>query len=269
MNLPLQGSTAYPASFTGRFPVLNLNLYPNDEQRGLRLGLGLRNKIRAFTLIELLLAISIMAIILTAINGMFFTALHLRNTAVNSLEASLPVEQALDVMEHDLANLNCSTNTNSGFLAPLITLNPTNALPNQIGPSFYTSGGELDGMVPWGCMQKVDYLLAAPTNGNRGPGRDLIRAVTRNLLPISQPAPADEQHTILSGVQSLNFLYYDGMQWDQNWDTTQQTNLPYAIKVQIHMAPLPGASSMAQNQVLELVVPVDVMLSTNQITALQ
>jgi prepilin-type N-terminal cleavage/methylation domain-containing protein len=220
----------------------------------------------AFTLIELILAISIMAIILAAINGMFFTALHLRNAAVNSLEASLPVEQALDVIQHDLANLQCSTNTNSVFLPPLITANPTNAQPNQVGPDFYTSGGELDGMTPWGCMQKVDYILAAPTNGYRGPGRDLIRAVTRNLLPLSQPIPPDEKHTLLSGLQSLNFLYYDGTQWDQNWDTTQQTNLPQAIKVQIHMAQIPGAP--VQNQPLELVVPIDVLLTTNTVSAL-
>jgi type II secretion system protein J len=222
---------------------------------------------RAFTLIELLLAVSIMAIVMVAINGVFFAALHLRNSTVNSLEASLPVEQALDVIQHDLANVACSTNTNSVFLAPLQTTNPTNALPNQVGPDFYTSGGELDGVTPWGSMQKVDYLLATSTNGYRGPGRDLIRAVTRNLLPLSQPTPPDEQHTLLSGVQSLMFFYYDGTQWEQTWDTTQQTNLPQAIKVQITMAPTPGVP--AQNQPLELIVPIDVLLSTNTITSLQ
>ena len=46
----------------------------------------------------------------------------------------------------------------------------------------------------------------------------------------------EEKHAILSGVQSLTFLYYDGTQWDPTWDTTQQTNLPLAIKVQIQMA---------------------------------
>jgi len=222
---------------------------------------------RAFTLIELLLAISIMCIILVAINGVFFTALRLRNTAVNSLEASLPIEQALSVIQHDLANLVGSTNTNGIFFGPLQTTNPTNTLPNQVGPDFYTSGGELDGMTPWSCGQKIDYILAPPTNGVRGPGLDLVRAVTRNLLPISQPTQPDEQHAILSGVQSLVFFYYDGTQWDQTWDTTQQTNLPLAIKVQIKMTPIQGA--LAQNQPLELIVPVDVLLSTNTITPLQ
>jgi len=221
----------------------------------------------AFTLIELMLAISIMCIILTAINGVFFTALRMRNTAVNSLEASLPVEQALNVMQHDLANIIGSTNTNGVFFGPLQSINQTNILPNQVGPDFYCSNGELDGVTPWGNMQKIDYLLAAPTNGSRGPGMDLIRAVTHNLLPLSQPTQPDEQHTILSGVQSLMFLYYDGTQWDQVWDTTQETNLPYAIKVQIHMAPVRGAT--VQQPPLELVVPVDVLLNTNIITPLQ
>jgi hypothetical protein len=215
----------------------------------------------------MILAISIMAIILVAINGMFFTALHLRNTAVNSLEATLPTEQALDVIQHDLYNIVGSTNTNGVFFGPLQSINSTNTLPNQVGPDFYTSSGELDGMTPWSCGQKIDYLLAAPTNGYRGPGLDLIRAVTRNLLPLSQPTQPDEQHTILSGVQSLKFLYYDGTQWDQVWDTMQQTNLPMAIKVQIRMASAVGAP--AQTQPLELVVPVDVLLNTNTITPLQ
>jgi type II secretion system protein J len=221
----------------------------------------------AFTLIEMVLAISIMAIILAAVHGVFFTALRLRNTAVDSLAATLPTEQALGVISHDLSNLCGSTNTNGIFFGPLQTENQTNMLPNQIGPDFYTSTGELDGMTPWSCVQKVDYLLSAPTNGYRGPGMDLIRAVTRNLVPIAQPTVPDEQHAIMHGVQSLSFLYYDGTQWDQNWDTTQQTNLPLAIKVQIHMAPVRG--QLAQVQPLELVVPVDVYLTTNTITPLQ
>jgi len=219
---------------------------------------------RAFTLLELLLAISIMSIVLAAIHGIFFTAIHLRNATINSLEASLPIEEALEVMQRDLANIVASTN--GVLIGPLQTTSPTNALADQIGPDFYTSGGEMDGMVPWGNIEKIDYLLSTPTNGVRGPGRDLIRAVTRNLLPITQPPQPDEQHAILSGVRTLKFLYYDGTQWDPDWDTTQQTNLPLAIKVQIQMA---AARGVAASGPLELVVPMDIMLSTNPITAIQ
>ncbi|HEX4120583.1 MAG TPA: type II secretion system protein GspJ [Verrucomicrobiae bacterium] len=219
-----------------------------------------------FTLIEMLIAVSIFSILLVAIHTVFYTAMHLRNTASDALEATLPVEQALNVMQHDLANICTTTNsTNGGFLGPLQS-SPTNMLPNQIGPDFYTTGGELDGMVPWGNVEKIDYLLAASTNGYRGPGRDLIRAVTHNLLPLAQPAQPDEEHTLLSGVQNLTFLYYDGTTWETSWDTTQQTNLPNAIKVQIQLAAQQGM--IAQAAPLELVIPVDVLLNTNPISAL-
>jgi type II secretion system protein J len=218
----------------------------------------------AFTLVEILIAISIMTILLVAVHVAFLAALKLRNTTVDAVERSLPVDQALQIMQRDLANLVVSTN--GRLIGPLITTNPTNSLPGQIGPDFYTSGGELDGIAPWGNIQKIDYLLASPTNG-AGPGQDLVRNITRNLLPVNaQPTP-EERQVILTGVQSLTFLYYDGAQWDANWDTTQQTNLPEAIKVQIQMA-ASTTGSLTANAPLELVVPVDTLLNTNPITAL-
>ena len=222
-----------------------------------------------FTLIEILIASSIMAILLVSIHAAFFSALRLRERTLDSFEASLPIEQALQTIQRDLANIVVSTNgTNGSFFGPLQTINQTNTLPGQIGPDFYTSGGELDGIVPWGNVEKIDYLLAAPTNGVRGPGQDLIRAITRNLLPVNPPEQPEEKHAILSGVQSLTFLYYDGTQWDQVWDTTQQTNLPLAIKVRIQMATR-NAAEAALNPPLELVVPVDVLLNTNPVVSIQ
>jgi type II secretion system protein J len=221
-----------------------------------------RRVTRAFTLIEVIIATAIMAILLFAIGAAFFGSLRLRDHTIDAIESTMPVEEALVTMQRDLANLVISKNTNSVFFAPLQTINQTNIQPGQVGPDFYTSGGELDGMVPWGNVQKIDYLLTAPTNGQHGPGQDLVRAVTHNLLPVTQMQEPDEKHAILSGVQSLTFQYYDGTQWDSAWDTTQQTNLPQAIKIQILMAG-------RMNSPLELVVPVDVLLTTNPVTPIQ
>ena len=246
-------------------PNLNLNRNLHLFERGLGLRLG-AEKPGGFTLVEILIATSIMAMLLVAIHAAFFGALRLRQRTLESVEAGLPVEQALQTMQRDLANIVISTN--GTFFGPLQTTNPTNALAGQAGPDFYTSGGELDGMVPWGNVMKIDYLLAAPTNGASGPGQDLIRAITRNLLPITQQPQPEEKHTLLSGVQSLTFLYYDGTQWAQVWDTTQQNNLPLAIKVQIQMAARNGGA-LGLNPPLELVVPMDILLNTNPITAIQ
>jgi type II secretion system protein J len=219
-----------------------------------------------FTLVEIIIAASIMAMLLYCIESAFFGALRLRERTIESMEASMPMEEALQTIQRDLADL--ITATNGVFLGPLQTINQTNTLPGQIGPDFYTTGGELDGMAPWGNVEKIDYLLTTPTNGATGPGQDLIRAVTHNLLPVTQQPLPEEKRTLLSGVASLTFLYYDGTQWDNAWDTTQQTNLPLAIKVRIQMAArAPGA--MTLDPPLELVVPVDMMLNTNPITAVQ
>lgn len=220
----------------------------------------------AFTLIEILIAVSIMTILLITIHVAFLSALKLRNTTEAAIERTMPVELALRTLRRDLANLIVSTN--GTLIGPMITMNPTNSLPGQIGPDFYTTGGELDGLVPWGNIEKIDYALSAPTNGGTGPGQDLVRFITRNLLPVNQQPMPEEREVLLTGVQSLTFQYYDGAQWDPNWDTTQQTNLPVAIKVQIQMA-APSSGGLIAGQPLELVVPVDVLLNTNLTTALQ
>jgi type II secretion system protein J len=224
-----------------------------------------RPQSKGFTLIEVLIAMTVCAIVLIAVNTVFYSSLHLRNATDKALEESLPVEQALASIQFDLANLVYATN--GTFFGPLQTTNPTNALPGQIGPDFYTSTGQLDGILPWGNVQKIDYALVAPTN-NTGYGQDLVRAVTRNLMPVTQPELPEEKRVLLSGVQSLTFFYYDGTQWQTVWDTTQQTNLPVAIKVQIQMA-AQNNRLMAQNQPLELVVPMDIMVTTNTTSALQ
>ena len=59
-------------------------------------------------------------------------------------------------------------------------------------------------MVPWGNIEKIDYLLTM-TNGYTGPGQVLVRAVTRNLLPVTQQPLPDDEQVLLRGVQSVTF----------------------------------------------------------------
>src|SRR5512139_2947515 len=67
----------------------------------------------AFTLIEMLLAVAICAIVLLAVNGVFATALRLRDRTSEAVEESLPVNRALDNLYRDLKG----TVGPGGFLA--------------------------------------------------------------------------------------------------------------------------------------------------------
>ncbi len=65
-------------------------------------GLRPASSIRAFTLIEMLLAVAICAIVLVAINGVFATAVRLRDKTSDVVEESLPANRALEIMVRDL-----------------------------------------------------------------------------------------------------------------------------------------------------------------------
>ena len=223
----------------------------------------------AFTLIELLLAISIMSLILASMSGILYIAFHLQSGVTDALEESLPVEHALTFIQRDLSSIVCNNASNNIMLiGSFQTINQTNIQPGQIGPDFYTTGGEPDGLVPWGDIEKIDYLLSPSTNRTLA-GRDLVRAVTRNLLPVISPTVPDQKTVLLSGVDNVIFYYYDGVSWDQNWDSTQQTNLPNGIKMQIIMAAQGRTRTATSRMIYELYIPVDVQMTTNPTIALQ
>lgn len=227
----------------------------------------------AFTLIELLLAVSIFAMVLLAIQSVFFSALNLRNRTVHQLEQSVPLEHALQILRRDLAGLVPPGGTFSGPLqsvasggfalgpAATTTTNSNRAnLPGAVvSPELYTATGLINDQRPWGEIARVTYYLADPTNNS--PGRDLVRAVTRNLLPIVEDQP--EHQWLLGGVDDLRFLFFDGLDWSETWDsTTAATPLPSALKIQLWLtATEPGR---ARSDPIELVVPLLVQAGTNQ-----
>ena len=64
----------------------------------------------AFTLIEMILAIGIAAIVLICANMALFTALHLRDAAADTVDAESPVDATVTFLKRDLEC--CVTPTN-------------------------------------------------------------------------------------------------------------------------------------------------------------
>lgn len=213
----------------------------------------------AFTLMELLLAAGIMAIVMVAINGIFFSAMRLRESVTEAVDASLPAQQACDTLRRDLACA-MSPTTNGVFSGDFKVGGVTSAGLNQpVDIELYTATGALRADEPWGEVQRVTYELRLP--GDRSaPGKDLIRSVTRNLLAAT-PAQADDQW-MMGGVASVEYSCFDGTQWRNTWDTTLgDTNLPVAVRVRIQLAGNNGGPG--NGQPLEIVVPLDAQSRTN------
>ena len=216
-------------------------------------------RLRAFTLMELVLAAGIMAIVLVAINGIFFSAMRLRESVTEAVDGSLPVQQACDTLRRDLACA-MSPTTNGVFSGDFKVGGVTSLGLNQpVDIELYTTTGALRADEPWSEVQRVTYQLRLPIDRSAS-GKDLIRSVTRNLLATIPPQPDDQW--MMGGVQSVEYSCYDGTQWRDNWDTTAgDTNLPTAVRVRIQLTGSNGGPG--NGQPLEIIVPIDSQSRTN------
>jgi type II secretion system protein J len=225
---------------------------------------------RAFTLIEVMLAVVIFAIVLSAIHMLFHGALQLRNKTTEAIEKALPVQQTIAIIQRDLANITMPGGTMLGELQTsqlgsgtntVDVLNPVNdTLPGQSTPAFYTASGMIDDNGPWADVERVSYALLPSTNGL--PGKDLVRRVTRNLLPVLSEQP-DMQY-LMNGVDTITVLFYDGLQWREYWDSTTETNkLPYGIKIQLQLTH--DNSDRTYHAPIEIVAPVILRAGTNEV----
>ncbi len=249
----------------------------------------------AFTLLEVLLATLVSAMLLGALTGIFYTGMRVRNTVTAAVERDEPLERTVAVIRQDLANLvlpggmlsgtlqtsplqvasqstTASTGPSTPQLSALLSQNPAD-VAGRSSPLFYVSCGHVDETSPYSDIEQVYYFLAPSTNNMLG--NDLYRAVTRNLLPTVAEDPVHQY--LMSGVESINFYFYSpgitqAGQWLDYWDSTnpdpmtlQTNNVPQAIKVEIQL--VSGDRSAARGAPVELVVPVMVQASTNQATS--
>jgi prepilin-type N-terminal cleavage/methylation domain-containing protein len=220
------------------------------------------NAARAFTLIEVLLAVAVFAIVLGAINSVFFGALRLRNKTTEILEAAVPLQHALTIIQHDLEGMLPPGGRFAGTFTTTVEGMSNNVafIGERLTPDIYTTSGSVSDSARWSDAQKVAYFLALPMNSARATisdGKDLVRQVTGNLLPVTVEEP--EVQWLMSGVQTMALQYYDGLVWSDTWI---YTNLPSAIKVQITLAADYTSNTKAPAPI-ELIVPVMVQASTN------
>jgi type II secretion system protein J len=208
-----------------------------------------------FTLLELLLATAIAGVVLLAIQTTFFGALRLHNTTHARNDSDLLVQRALGIIRRDFAGLALPTDLIVGQLqTSTFSSSVGESFGDRVSPDLFTTSGKIDGWNPFSEIQKVSYWLSTASSGN---GRDLIRAVTRNLLPV-QEVPGEPQ-VLLQGVLEATVEFYDGNGWISEWDSEVLSAMPAAIKLRLTMAS--EQIHRPAGEPIEVIVPVMVMTS--------
>jgi type II secretion system protein J len=222
----------------------------------------IRHSKSGFTLIEMILAIGVAAIVLITINTVLFTALRLHAVTADTVDAASPIDQTVALLRRDLACVVTPTNGTTKVLSGNFRVGNVSSLgvAEPAAIEMFTATGALSDRTPWADIQRVTYELKQPTDRSAA-GQDLVRSVVRNLLTVTTPEVDDQ--IMLSGVESIKFSCYDGAQWQDTWDTTGvtsvNTNLPTAVRVDIQM------SGNNNAQPIEIVVPIDSQSRTNMV----
>lgn len=192
-------------------------------------------KRRAFTLIELVVALAGCAVVLVAIYTVFSRAVHLRDDATARTREVRVRSHALGILRNDLRNAWISGGTENPIAK---VLEGSQQSPNGSFPGYLkltTTTGRDDGDEASNEVQQVEYYVVAdPVATDRKAGM-LVRTVDRDLLATLREKPPEE--TLLTGVESMEVSFFDGSSWQTSWSYSAAGDpLPEAVRIRVQTA---------------------------------
>ncbi|QOV89820.1 type II secretion system protein GspJ [Humisphaera borealis] len=189
---------------------------------------------RAFTLLELLAAISLVALIGLSLFATLRIATRARDSSEALLEPQRTADLAFEMIRQDLEN----AQPPSGVLSATFTGGDFRDGRGRDGDTvrFFTTSKGPQHESGDGDIRRVEYLCLA-SDGNDTQGEYmLVRRVIHNLLSPFEP-PADDE-VILRGIGGFDLQFWDGAlgTWVPTWESAQQNNsVPMAIQVSIDL----------------------------------
>jgi prepilin-type N-terminal cleavage/methylation domain-containing protein len=207
-----------------------------------------------FTLLELLMATAIMAVLSLTLFSAMRTGFKARDRALATVGPARATEIAMDMVRRDLESAMPPKGViSNAFLGDegfetrgtseirFFTVGKTPPLSTDSTNGGGGIGGAMGGVkigsrapaawdrndpTQFGGIERVDLLVRADGT--------LVRRVTRNLLAPTEPTP--EEQLLCRGVSMFRVRYFDGQQWADDWDSTQYGDtLPMAVEVSMEV----------------------------------
>jgi prepilin-type N-terminal cleavage/methylation domain-containing protein len=199
-----------------------------------------RSAPRGFTLIEMMLAIGVLALILTMLASAFSTIAHSKVHAEGRLMVDREGRSLLWQLTKELRNAVQTPYTVSN-VALFGSGHMGNGAPIDTITMSTFSGGHrraLTGLTP---ETIVTYNLIANPDQQ---GWYLLQRSQQSGLLTNAVTP--QTTTLANNILSLHFRYFDGQRWGESWESSslpQGRQLPVAVAIQIQMA-APGGRVM-------------------------
>jgi prepilin-type N-terminal cleavage/methylation domain-containing protein len=195
---------------------------------------------RGFTLIEMMLAIGVLALILAMLAGSFSAVAHSKVHAEGRLMVDREGRSLLWQMTKELRNA-VQTPYNLSNVGLFGNGRMGNGQPIDTITVSTLSGGHRRALTGFTPETIVTYNLTPNPNN---PGWYVLQRSQQSGLMTG--AVSTQSMVLADNVLSVHIRYFDGQRWGESWDSSSLTRgrqLPVAVAIQLQMA-APGGQVM-------------------------
>ncbi|MFC1494452.1 type II secretion system protein GspJ [Thermodesulfobacteriota bacterium] len=187
----------------------------------------LKNNTHAFTLLELLVAMTMMSIIATSLYASLSIGFKAKENSESAIEVKRSARIVMDLLKQEII----SALPPKGLLAGKFSgIDSHDETGNDTDSLTFFSAAYIPGEDEVACdIVRVEIAISTREDTDEPV---LVRGITTNLL---SPKSLDPYEDVLcSGIESLNLRYYDGYDWLDEWDSGSHDNsLPEAVEISI------------------------------------
>ena len=197
---------------------------------------GCAGVLGAFTLLELLVAMTLMVVTAACLYTALYTSFRAKRSALSAVEPTALAINAIELIKQDIYGVLPLGGTMTGTFLGTDALGLNGVDADSL--EFYTTHIYAGDDQPVGGLGKIDLVLEQDKDEDTGQDRQsyqLMRKITTNLL--SPKSVEAEEQVLCRNVKSLDLRYYseeDG--WTDEWDSTADANsLPLAVQIDIQV----------------------------------
>jgi len=170
-----------------------------------------------FTLIEVVVAVALLSLILSSVYGIFSTISTTEKRLQSESELYHQARVIFDRVGRELSGSYLSTsNERSTFSAS----DDSDTVPHL---SFTSTSAIIQGAAPSGLV-RLRYELETERNKQVG-------KLKRSAVELFAPEDRLNFQRLSSQVKELNWRFYDGSEWQEEWDSQQSNSLPQAVEM--------------------------------------
>lgn len=171
---------------------------------------------KGFTLVEILIAVAIVSLILTIIYGSYASSIDTMNYTREKMETFSVARLTLSRMHDELTSSFFSEESEdvvfSGEEGSLSFISSSHE-------RIFKDSKEYD-------LVEIGYFTEAAEEGE-----SLCLWRREDRTPDDDVLEGGEKEKLIEHLESIEFKYYDGEEWRDEWDSKEESYLPQAVKV--------------------------------------